>query len=253
MACRKSGSGQSESLQPQGGVSSQTLIALATYNELDNLPSLVEAIHAQLPLANLLVVDDNSPDGTGKWCRQFAAEHAWFHCLERAGKQGLGTAAHLSIRTAIDRQYRWLVTMDADWSHDPKYLRKLVRAAEESDVVIGSRYTTDGKIEGWPWHRRMVSRLLNRMSCICLRLPVRDASGAFRVYRVAKLAEIPLVELKASGYSYLEELLWHLRRIEATFAELPILFRDRRAGHSKASLREAWGKLTTIVRLAVKR
>ena len=253
MACRKSGSGQSDSFQPLGRVSSQTLIALATYNELKNLPSLVEAIHGQLPSADLLVVDDNSPDGTGKWCRQFASEHGWFHCFEREGKQGLGTAAHLSIRTAIDEQYRWLVTMDADWSHDPIYLHELVRAAENSDVVVGSRYATDGKIEGWPWHRRMVSHLLNRMSCTLLRLPVHDASGAFRVYRVSKLAEIPLVELKASGYSYLEELLWHLRRTEATFAELPILFRDRRAGQSKASLREAWGKLTTIARLAVRR
>lgn len=238
--------------ESQDRPSAHTLVALATYNELDNLPSLVEAIHAQLPSAELLVVDDNSPDGTGKWCRQFAVEHAWFQWIGRASKQGLGTAAHSIIRTAIDQQHRLLVTMDADWSHDPKYLKELVQAAEQADVVVGSRYIKDGKIEGWPWHRRLVSRLLNGMSCTLLHLPVSDASGAFRVYHVPKLAEIPLAELKASGYSYLEELLWYLHRTEATFAELPILFRDRRAGQSKANLREAWGKLTTIVRLVVK-
>ena len=119
-------------------------------------------------------------------------------------------------------------------------------------MVIGSRYIAEGQIEGWPLHRRIVSRLLNKTSCILLRLPVHDASGAFRVYRVAKLKEIPLVELKASGYSYLEELLWYLRQARATFAEVPILFRNRQSGQSKANLREAWGKLTTLARLTVK-
>jgi dolichol-phosphate mannosyltransferase len=240
-------------LQPRDKASVHTLVALATYNELDNLPLLVEAIRTQLPAADLLVVDDNSPDGTGEWCRQFAVENGWFHCFEREGKQGLGTAAHLSIRTAIDWQYRRLVTMDADWSHDPGFLPGLVAAAEKADVVVGSRYATGGKIEGWPWHRRIVSRLLNKLSRTLLQLPVRDASGAFRVYRVDKLAEIPLIELKASGYSYLEELLWYLCRTGATFAEVPIIFHDRRAGHSKAGLGEAWGKLTTVARLAVRR
>ena len=173
--------------------------------------------------------------------------------LHREEKQGLGTAAHLCIQTAIEKGYRLLATMDADWSHDPKYLPELVRAAEKSEVVVGSRYIKEGRIDGWPLYRRMISRLLNKLSCSLLRLPVRDASGAFRVYRVAKLEEIPLAELKASGYSYLEELLWHLHRARASFTEVPILFRDRQAGQSKTNLHEAWGKLTTMARLMVKR
>ena len=232
---------------------SDILIALATYNELDNLPSLVEAISDQLPAADVLVVDDNSPDGTGAWCDQFAEQHPWFRCLHRQGKQGLGTAARLTMQTAIDQGYQWLVTMDADWSHDPEHLIALVEAAQQTDVAVGSRYITGGRIEEWPWYRRLVSRALNTLSCRMLRLPIADASGAFRVYRVAKLHEIPLQSLQATGYSYLEELAWHLNRAQATFDEVPIVFRDRQAGQSKANLREAWNKLTTILRLGLKK
>ncbi len=233
-------------------VPTDILIALATYNELDNLPSLVGAIREQLPSADVLVVDDNSPDGTGNWCDQFANEHSWFRCIHREGKQGLGTAARLILQAAIDRDYQWLGTMDADWSHHPGHLPSLLEAAQQNDVAVGSRYIAGGKIEGWPWHRRMVSRVLNAISCRALRLPITDASGAFRVYRVSKLKELPIEDLKATGYSYLEEIAWYLNCSEAAFKEVPITFRDRQAGQSKASLREVWGKLATLSRLMVK-
>lgn len=234
-------------------MSSDILVALATYNELDNLPSLVDAIRQQLPAADLLVVDDNSPDGTGRWCEQFAADRAWFDCIHREGKLGLGTATRLAMRTAIDRGYRWLVIMDADWSHSPEYLPAMLAATRQADLVVGSRYCAGGRIEGWPWYRRLISGLLNSMSCRLLRLPVHDASGAFRVYSVEKLSELPLANLRAAGYSFLEEVLWSLHRVGATFAEVPIVFRDRCAGRSKANLRELCGKLLTVARLMFRR
>jgi len=233
-------------------VPNDILIALATYNELDNLPSLVEAIRDQLPSADVMVVDDNSPDGTGAWCDRFSAEHPWFSCIHRESKQGLGTAARLILQTAIDRDHLWLSTMDADWSHSPELLPSLLKAAQTVDVAIGSRYIEGGRIEGWPWYRRFVSRVLNTVSCRMLRLPISDASGSFRVYRVSKLKGLPLADLSATGYSYLEELAWVLNRAGATFQEVPITFRDRQAGQSKASLREAWGKLATLLRLVGK-
>jgi dolichol-phosphate mannosyltransferase len=229
------------------------LVALATYNEVENLPGLIDEILRVLPAAELLVVDDNSPDGTGRWCDERAAGEPRLHCLHRARKLGLGSATLDAIQFALMRDYVVFVTLDADWSHDPAYLPVLVDATDRADVVIGSRYVAGGAIEGWPWHRRWLSRRINALSHALLRLPVRDSSGAFRAYRVAKLRELRLDEVRAGGYAYLEEILWHLDRLGATFAEVPITFRQRRAGESKISLREAAGKLGTLARLALRR
>jgi dolichol-phosphate mannosyltransferase len=132
-------------------------------------------------------------------------------------------------------------------------LPELVAAVSLADVAIGSRYCAGGAIEGWPAHRRAVSRAMNGLTRTFLRLPARDASGAFRAYRVAKLREIDLNQIRAVGYAYLEEMLWLLDRVGARFAEVPITFRERRAGKSKVNLREAAGKIGTLLRLAVRR
>jgi dolichol-phosphate mannosyltransferase len=227
------------------------LVGLATYNEIENLPGLVDAIFQALPEAHVLVVDDNSPDGTGRWCDEKSAVEPRLRCLHRSGKLGLGTATLAAIHHAIQCGYDVLVTLDADWSHDPARLPELVGALRNADVAVGSRYVSGGKIIGWPWYRRVVSRVLNAVSRQLLRLPVRDSSGAFRAYRVAKMRELPLDHLQAGGYAYLEEILWHLCRIGASILEVPITFRDRRGGRSKADWREAIGKIGTIVRLMV--
>jgi dolichol-phosphate mannosyltransferase len=232
---------------------SRTLVALATYNEIENLPSLVDEILRVLPGADVLVVDDNSPDGTGKWCDEQSVRERRLRCLHRAGKQGLGSATLAAIRHAVENDYEVIATLDADWSHDPRHLPELVRALDTAEVAIGSRYCAGGAIEGWPWRRRLMSRSLNELSAALLRLPVRDTSGAFRAYRVAKLRELDFQHIRASGYEYLEEILWHLHRAGATFAELPITFHERRAGASKISLREAAAKFITLLRLAFRR
>ncbi|MCI0332929.1 MAG: polyprenol monophosphomannose synthase [Planctomycetes bacterium] len=229
--------------------SARTLVALATYNEIENLPSLVDEILRVLPDADILVIDDNSPDGTGQWCDNRAAVEPRLHCLHRPGKQGLGSATLAAARFAMEHDYEAFVTLDADWSHDPRHVTELLRALDNADVAIGSRYCSGGGIEGWPIHRRVMSRWVNGLTRLLLRIPVRDASGAFRAYRVAKLREIRLEDIRATGYAYLEELLWHLHRAGAKFAEVPITFCDRRAGESKVNLREAWGKVGTLGRL----
>jgi dolichol-phosphate mannosyltransferase len=229
------------------------LVALATYNEIENLPGLVDEIFRVLPGADVLVVDDNSPDGTGKWCDSQAALEPRLHCLHRPSKLGLGSATLAAARFAIDRGYEIFVTLDADWSHHPRHLTELVRAVEDFDVAIGSRYCSGGGIEGWPMHRRALSRWVNSLTRVLLRLPVRDTSGAFRAYRVEKLREIRLEDVRASGYAYLEELLWLMHRSGATLAEVPITFHQRRAGQSKINVREASAKLATLLRLALPR
>jgi dolichol-phosphate mannosyltransferase len=229
---------------------SRTLVALATYNEIENLPSLADEILRVLPDADVLVVDDNSPDGTGRWCEAKAASESRVRCIQRAGKLGLGSATIAAIQYAIDHAYEILVTLDADWSHDPANLQKLVEALERADVAIGSRYCEGGAIEGWQVHRRLMSRWMNALTRTMLRLPVRDASGAFRAYRVAILAKIDVTNIRAQGYAYVEEILWLLDRAGASFAEVPITFHERRAGRSKIDASEAVGKLSTLLRLA---
>ncbi len=227
------------------------LVALATYNEVETLPQLVDEIERHLPTADLLVVDDNSPDGTGRWCDERAAADSRMKCIHRPGKLGLGSATVDAIRVAVGLAYDIVVTLDADGSHDPAALPQLICATEQADVAIGSRYCAGGAIDGWPLARRAVSRSLNAASRWLLRLPVRDASNAYRAYRVAKLREIDLGRIQASGYSYLEEILWLLSRAGATLVEVPITFRQRRAGRSKANLGEAAGKIITIGKLGL--
>ena len=229
------------------------LVALATYNEIESLPSLVEAVHRELPAADVLVVDDSSPDGTGSWCDEYAVNNPWFSCVHRAGKQGLGSALAAAMRQAIDGEYRLLVTLDADWSHPPSCLGQLVAAADEAEVVIGSRYCPGGRIDGWPWYRRVASRANNFLSRHAAGLPTSDNSGNLRAYDVRLLGQLDWGRLRSDGYSFLEEILWHLGRLDARFAEVPITFTNRQAGASKIGLREGGGKLSTLSRLAWRR
>jgi dolichol-phosphate mannosyltransferase len=173
--------------------------------------------------------------------------------LHRPGKQGLGSATVAGIRWALSREYGVVVTMDADWSHDPQYLPALVEATERADIAIGSRYCAGGGIEGWPLYRRIMSRAMNWLSRRMLRLPVADSSGAFRAYRAAALEGKVLEQVRSAGYSYLEEILWQLRRAGATFEEVPISFRERRAGRSKISLGEAAAKVRVLWSLSKQR
>jgi dolichol-phosphate mannosyltransferase len=213
------------------------------------LPGLSAEILRVLPAADMLVVDDNSPDGSGRWCDQAARAEPRIHCIHRAGKSGLGSATLEGFRYAIERGYEVVITMDADWSHDPRHLPELLSATEHADVAIGSRYVAGGAIEGWPLRRRVISRWNNALSRRWLRLPVYDSSGAYRAYRVEVLRKSSIEAVQSTGYAYLEELLFRLQQAGARMIEVPITFRERRAGRSKLGLREAAGKLATLLRL----
>jgi dolichol-phosphate mannosyltransferase len=232
---------------------STVLVGLATYNELDNLPGLVARIHSELPSVAILVVDDNSPDGTGQWCRGFAEKESWFSCINRPGKEGLGSALALLMQTAVERGYQKLVTLDADWSHPPEQLRAMLIASENADVVIGSRYTAGGKVIGWPVSRRVMSRVMNFLSRHILDIPIGDYSGNYRVYNAVLLAKLPWEEINSLGYAFIEEVLWHLKKLGATFAEVPITFTNRTKGKSKITWRESVGAVRMLSAFAAKR
>lgn len=222
----------------------KVLVGIATYNEIQNLPLLVQQLFDQLPGADVLVVDDSSPDGTGQWCRQRATEEPRLHCVVRPRKLGLGTAALVTMRYALDGDYDMLINMDADLSHDPRYAPQLIGAMDPPggapiDVAIASRYVHGGGIIGWPRHRRWMSRLINGFARCALGLACRDCSGSFRCYRVSRLRVLDLDAVYSRGYSFYEEILWHLKRAGASFAEVPIQFKDRQHGHSKITFREA--------------
>lgn len=241
-----------------------TLVTLATYNERENLPRLIDEIQAALPAADILVVDDNSPDGTGQWCDERAASDARLKVIHRAGKLGLGTALIAGMEYAVAHGYTYLVTLDADFSHPPTVLPALVAGMEGAgtdgggskdpvDVMIGSRYVVGGRIEGWPLKRHVMSRGVNFFSRWVLGLPPRDCSGGFRCYRLSKLAEIDFGRLRSHGYSFLEELLYRLVQRGCRTGEVPIVFVDRQAGSSKISLSETVVSAGKLLRLAVER
>ena len=217
------------------------LIAVATYNERENLPPLSEAILSAVPRADLLVIDDNSPDGTGRWAEQYAKSDPRLKVLVRSGKLGLGSAVLEAMDHAIAGRYDFLVNLDADFSHPPEKIPDLLREAERSgaDVVIGSRYIAGGKIVGWPCRRRWMSRWMNRYTRLVLGLKTRDNSGAFRCYRVGTLRELRRGTILSKGYSFFEEVLFRIRRLGGTFREIPITFTERAHGQSKINGKEA--------------
>ncbi len=232
--------------------SPRILVALATYNERDNLASLTREILGQLPAAHVLVIDDASPDGTGKLADELATADRRIRVLHRAGKLGLGSAILMGMRRAIEDGYDLFITMDADYSHDPRYLPALLQGMERHDVMIGSRYIPGGGTEGWPLSRKFMSRGVNLLVRMLMRLPARDCSGGFRCYRIAKLREAKPERLHSRGYSFQEEMLYRCRRVGSRIGETPIVFVNRRAGTSKVSPHEVIRSLGTLVLLGVR-
>lgn len=233
----------------------RTIVVVATYNEIENLPRLVDEIFRFAPDVDVLIVDDNSPDGTGSWSENRAKDDSRVHFIHRESKLGLGTATVEGFRFALDNEYDLVLTMDADFSHQPEHLTDLLQPFHEDPnigVVIGSRYVQGGGIRGWPLHRRLMSRALNLYARFCLAMPVQDNSGAFRCYRAELLRQLEFDTMLSRGYSYLEELLWLLKRVGAHFLEVPITFVDREQGNTKINMREAISAVAIITRFGVK-
>ncbi|NUW41807.1 polyprenol monophosphomannose synthase [Nonomuraea rhodomycinica] len=216
----------------------RVLVIVPTYNERGNVPMIVERVRAALPEAHLLVVDDNSPDGTGEVADALAAEDDHVHVLHRPGKEGLGAAYIEAFRWGLGEGYNVLVEMDADGSHQPEELPKLLEAlAGGADLAIGSRWVPGGEVVNWPASRELLSRGANIYTRIMLGLGVRDATAGFRAYRAETLEKIGLADVESQGYCFQVDLTLRTARHGLRVAEVPITFVERTVGTSKMSRR----------------
>jgi dolichol-phosphate mannosyltransferase len=232
-------------------VKPRVLVGIATYNERDNLGPLVSEILCTVPEAEVLIIDDNSPDGTGQLADELAAKDRRVHVRHRAGKLGLGTAILEGVHYALEHDYELFINMDADFSHHPRYLPALLAGMDQHDIMIGSRYVAGGGVANWPWSRRLMSHGVNWIARLLLHIPAHDTSGAYRCYRVAKLRQTRLDALLSRGYSFQEEMLYRCRQAGCRMGETPIIFENRRAGASKVNPWEAVRSMAVLLRLGV--
>jgi len=225
------------------------LIMLCTYNERENLETLIPEIHRLVPEADVLVIDDNSPDGTGKYVDELSQADSHLRVLHRPGKLGLGTATVAGFRYGIEQGYDFLVNLDADWSHPPRFIPVMLEHVTGADVVIGSRYVPGGSVSNWSPRRHLMSRGLNLYARTVLGLTTHDNSGSFRCYDVKTLQKVDWSRTRASGYAIEEEILYRLKRAGATMVEVPIAFEERRFGQTKLQMKEAFAAGWVLLRL----
>jgi dolichol-phosphate mannosyltransferase len=224
-------------------------VVLPTYNEAENIDRLLRELRSIVPEARLLVVDDASPDGTGRLAEACAAELGSIDVVHRAVKDGLGNAYRFAFERVIGEGFDVVVTMDSDFSHDPEVIPRMLDAIESgSDVVVGSRYVPGGGTRDWPLHRRLLSRWGNVYTGWILGVGVRDCTSGFRAYRASALAAIHPETTRADGYAFLTELMVRSVRQGARVVEVPIVFVDRRYGTSKMSSRIVLESMLLVTR-----
>jgi dolichol-phosphate mannosyltransferase len=212
-------------------------VILPTYNEIESLATVIGRLRQSLPLADVLVVDDSSPDGTGELAEMLAANDPGLTVLHRATKDGLGRAYLAGFRLALQRDYLYVVELDADGSHDPAELPAMLELARHgADLVIGSRWVPGGSVRNWPWLRQAISRLGNAYARAVLRSAIRDITAGFRVFRTDALRSLDLSAVSSQGYCFQVELAWRLERAGGVVVEHPIMFVERAAGRSKMHL-----------------
>ncbi|HVB75709.1 MAG TPA: polyprenol monophosphomannose synthase [Ktedonobacteraceae bacterium] len=226
----------------------KTLIIIPTYNEYDNLRPLLQQISTYAPASDILIVDDNSPDGTGTLADEIHAENPQVNVLHRAGKMGLGTAYIAGFKYAVEQKYDAAFEMDADFSHDPRYLPDFLREIEHADLVIGSRYIKGGGTPNWSIVRRFISGGGNIFARFMLGIPVHDCTAGYRCYRRAVLESINLDNIESQGYAFQVELAYRVFKHNFKIVETPIIFMDRRVGKSKMSRTIFLEGLTWVVR-----
>ena len=213
----------------------RVLVIIPTYNEAENLRLITERVRRAVPSVDILVADDNSPDGTGAIADELAASDNHIFVLHRPGKQGLGAAYVAGFGWAKDKGYDVVVEMDADGSHAPEELPKLLDTLRGVDVVLGTRYVPGGSVHNWPLHRLALSRGGNLYIRMALGMPFKDATGGYRAYRMAVLDAIDVATVASQGYSFQVELAWRAYRHGFRIAEVPITFVERERGASKMS------------------
>lgn len=234
-------------------VSLKSVVVVPTYNEIQNIDALLEALLALPSRVDVLVVDDGSPDGTGRRVDEWVSREPRVGVIHRPKKLGLGTAYIAGFTRSLSGGYEAVIGMDADFSHRPSYIPALIAKAEEFDLVIGSRYVEGGGTSGWGLHRRLLSKGANVFARSMLGLPVRDSTAGFRCYRAETLRKIDFATVLAEGYSFLVEMLFRVVRNGGRVAEIPIVFEERRHGRSKISRAEVFKAIATVLRLSRER
>lgn len=225
----------------------RVLVVVPTYNEAENLPEIVARTRAAAPQVEILVADDASPDGTGAIADRLAAADRSVHVLHRPGKEGLGAAYVAGFGWARDRGFDVVVEMDADGSHPPEQLPRLLAALATADVVLGSRWVPGGQVVNWPWRRMALSRGGNLYTRLVLGMPIRDATGGYRAYRMPVLDKVDIGSVTSQGYCFQVDLAWRAHRYGLRVVEVPITFTERVRGASKMSpaiVREALWRVT---------
>ena len=226
----------------------KSLIVIPTYNERENIVGLIEDILRVAPTTDVLIIDDNSPDGTGRIADDLHAQRSQVSVLHRAGKLGLGTAYIRGFEYAIEHGYDFVFEMDADYSHDPRYLPDFFAKAPEADLVIGSRYVAGGGTPNWSALRKFISGGGNTFARALLRIPVHDCTAGYRCYRVSALSSIDLDRISAQGYAFQVEMAYVFWKRGFRIRETPIIFVDRRVGKSKMSRKIFIEGFTWVVR-----
>ncbi|HEV7791787.1 MAG TPA: polyprenol monophosphomannose synthase [Pseudonocardia sp.] len=229
-----------------GGTKS-LVVVIPTYNERDNLLQIVHRLHAAVPTAHALIVDDASPDGTGELADGLAAEDDRVQVLHRQAKDGLGAAYLAGFSWALARDYQVVVQMDADGSHPPEALPAMLEELAGADLVLGSRYVPGGTVVNWPKHRQLLSRGGNLYSRLALGVQIKDITAGYRVFRRHLLAELALGEVNSQGYCFQIDMAWRAVRAGFRVHEVPITFTERERGNSKMSgsiVREALWRVT---------
>ncbi|HEY3009099.1 MAG TPA: polyprenol monophosphomannose synthase [Micromonosporaceae bacterium] len=224
----------------------RVLVVIPTYNEADNIGIIVGRVRAAVPEVDILVADDNSPDGTGALADELAAGDGQVHVLHRPGKQGLGAAYVAGFAWAREHGYESVVEMDADGSHAPEQLSRLLDKLRDHDAVLGSRYVPGGTVVNWPRRREILSRGGNLYTRLALGVPYRDATGGYRAYRMPVLEKIEIDSVSSQGYCFQIDLIWRAHKCGFRVAEVPITFAERERGASKMSsniVREAFWRV----------
>jgi dolichol-phosphate mannosyltransferase len=243
----------------------RTVVIIPTYNERQTLAPIVARVRTSVPEADILVADDNSPDGTGRIADELAAADPHVHVMHRLGKEGLGAAYLAGFAWALQQGYDVVVEMDADGSHQPEQLPRLLAALEDADLVLGSRWVPGGRTENWPSSRRFISRGGSAYTRLMLGIPLRDVTGGFRAFRASTLRALDLDEVASQGYCFQIDLAWRALQRGMRVVEVPITFVERTQGASKMSRKivvealwrvTAWGvddKVTRVRRRAHQR
>ena len=227
----------------------KAIVIIPTYNEIENVNSIITAVLNAVNDINILIVDDNSPDGTASEVEKMMQTNSRIHIIKRAGKLGLGTAYCEGFRYCIDKDFDYIFEMDADFSHDPKELPNFLEAIKDNDLVIGSRYLTGMNVVNWPLRRLILSYGASLYTRFITRIPIKDTTGGFKCFRTEMLKKINLDKIRSNGYGFQIEMNYKVWKKGGKIKEIPIIFEERRSGNSKMNKKIIFEALLLVWKL----